>query len=759
MDQWNIIQQNFDERQARKYETLFTLANGYRGLRGSEEFAVEGERGNYISGIFDKATAQVTELVNNPNPLSLNLYLEDEKVDLKKCEVLKYDRQLNMQQGILTTEIKVKTSKGKIIEIEIEKFVSRKNVNRWAGKYSVKSVNFKAKLFIENIIDGTITNGFLDPANKTKHFNVTNIYDMDPGIGMKTATLDKNIKVMEITTIISKNENGNLLKKRKFNVFGENARELYEVFLNEGESIEFFKYGVTYTSRDTEQELCHICGQELNRFLSDGFEREKENHINEWLRIWDNIDIKIEGDEEAQLGIRFNLYHLASSAYSEDTRVSIAAKALHGEGYKGHIFWDTETFMLPFFIYTQPEVAKALLMYRYNTLDGAKRNAASNGFKGAQFPWESADTGEEVTPKWGVDYYGNPVRIWTGDEEYHINSDITFAILEYYRATNDKEFLLKYGLEILFETTKFWGSRVEYNENEDRYEINKVIGPDEFHEHINNNVYTNYLAKWSIKKALEFVQWLKIEDTVQFDRLCNKVGLNNKEFARWNEIQRKIYIPMSEDGKIIEQFEGYFNLKDYEITEYDQNEMPVWPEGCDLSKLNETQLIKQADVVILMIMLGEEFDEEVKKENYKFYEARTMHKSSLSPSMYSIMGLTVGDTNNSYKYFMKTILTDLKDNQGNTDFGLHAASTGGSWQSAVFGFGGLNVDKKGIINFNPWIPKHWRSMSFITKWRGSNVKITISQENVELQAEQGIKIKIYGKEYNLDKNNKTVINR
>ncbi|ERI92196.1 kojibiose phosphorylase [Clostridiales bacterium oral taxon 876 str. F0540] len=756
---WEVVRGSYDSNENRKYETLFTLANGYKGLRGAMEFSQIGDRGNLIAGIFDKNTAQVTEIVNCQDPLAFNIYAEEELVDLDRCEILVFESKLNMKEGILYSSFKVKTKKGRIIKVKSERFLSISNVHRWAVKYTMVPENFKGKIFIESIIDGTVTNSTLDPANKTKHFKVEDAFDLNPGIGLKVSTMDKGFDVVEVSSTIGFDETGNILKERKYNQFGEKVRELYQIFVEEKKEYTIYKYGVSYTSRDSKDCICNLAKEELDSFINTGYEKEKAAHLKSWLSIWEDMDIQIKGDDIAQRGLRFNLFHLAASAYEGDERVSIAAKGLHGEGYKGHVFWDTETFMLPFFIYTRPEVAKALLMYRYNTLEGARKNARDNGFVGAQFPWESADEGTEVTPKWGMDYVGNPVRIWTGDEEYHINSDITFGIWEYYRTTEDKDFLINYGLEIFFDTAKFWRSRVEYNSKEDRYEISRVIGPDEFHEHVNNNVYTNYLAKWSIKKSLELIEWIKKENAEAFDKLCCKLKLDETDFKAWDEIQKKIYIPRSKDGRIIEQFEGYFDLKYFAITEHDDNGMPIWPKGVKLDRLNETQLIKQPDVVMLMLMLGEEFDEETRKENYKFYEERTMHKSSLSPSMYSIMGLSVGDTQNAYKYFIKAIMTDLEDNQGNAEFGLHSANTGGAWQSAVFGFGGLSVGKDEMLNFKPWLPKEWEELFFKINWRGAILKVSIRESEVEFTSNKDVQIKVYDRSYLVEKDKSVVIER
>lgn len=757
MNSWTIELDNYNSSNNKKYETIFALANGYRGLRGAIEFSKLGYRGNLLAGVFDKAEAQVTEIVNCQDPLGFNLYIENEIVDLEQCRVENFKRILDMEKGILISQMTITTAKGKIMDIKTERFVSKNNVHRWASKYEITARNFSGKVLAESYIQGGVANSSWDVMNRTKHLNVVKCSDINPGIALETETIDRRIGIIECTRLIGENNHGNIFRARRYSDFGEMAAEVYEIRINQQTPETIYKLGVTYTSRDTKDNLYNTALIEMNDFIKSGYENEKEMHCIAWKTIWEHIDIEIHGDDKAQKGIRFNLFQLASSAYEGDNRVSIAAKALHGEGYKGHVFWDTEVFMLPFFIYARPEVAKSLLMYRYNTLMGARENAELSGYKGARFPWESADKGTETTPKWGLDYEGNPVRIWTGDEEFHINSDIVFGIIEYFRATSDEDFLINYGMEILFDTAKFWQSRVEYNSNEDRYEINSVIGPDEFHEHVNNNVFTNFLAKWNIEKALYFKQWLKEKDEPKLKLLCNSLCISEKDFIAWKLIADKMYIPTSKDGMIIEQFEGYFDLKYLKINEYDENSMPIWPKETKLDKLGETQLIKQADVVQLMLMLPEEFSDEIKKANYEYYEQRTMHKSSLSPSMYSILGLAVGDTSNAYKYFMKTVYTDLEDNQGNTDFGLHGASTGGSWQSVVFGFAGLSVGKDGNLRFKPWIPEHWERLKFKLNWKGSSITVSIYQNQIELDAAKGITVEINSKCYNVAKNSNLIV--
>jgi len=752
MSLWNIEQSLYEALDNKKYETIFTLANGYRGFRDYLEFSKEGQAGNFIAGVYDKASEDVTEIVNCPNPLGLAIYVDNERLDLDKHKVLEFNRVLDMQKGILKSKFVIELHDEKIIKIESERFVSRNNVHRWAAKYTFEPLNFEGKLYIENSIDGDTSNKANEIENKVKHYKVDELQDLKNGIAIKASIIDTSLKIIEITALEVDDNFNEFIKHRKFNINSLKVKERYEINLNNRQSYIFYKYGITYTERDTENNVFEVAEKDYISFLRKGYEKELMDHVNIWENIWKDIDIKIEGDNTAQRAIRFNLFQLSSSANRNDYKVSIPAKALHGEGYKGHIFWDTEIFMLPFFTYTQPETAKSLLMYRYKALEAAKENAREKNFKGAQYPWESADTGAEVTPKWGKNFDGSIIKIYTGEEEFHINSDIVYAIIQYYKASGDEGFLINYGLEIIIETTKFWNSRVEYNYEKDRYEINKVIGPDEFHEHINNNAYTNCLAKWSIKNTLKLVEWIRNKDKNIYEKLCRKTRITDKDIEKWIYIEEKIYIPKDKDGNLIEQFEGYFMLQDIMIKKHDINGMPKWPENVEIKDMFKTQLIKQADVIMLLFLLNEEFDYNTKKVNYDYYERRTMHKSSLSPAIYSIMGLKVGDTKNAYKYFMKTALTDLENNQGNTWEGLHAAAAGGVWQSLIFGFAGMSIEADGLVSFKPWLPEEWNSLNFNIKLHGNNINITIEKDRVFIKSDEERKIKVNNIIYTLRKN-------
>ncbi|WGS65079.1 glycoside hydrolase family 65 protein [Marinitoga aeolica] len=724
-EKWLIKQEKFEVSSIQ--ETIFTLSNGYLGVRGTFEDLFHNETpGTYVAGIFDKSEAQVKELVNLPYFWGLKIYLKYEYLNPFECEILDYKRILDMKQGLLYKKMRLRDKKNRITKIEGYRFLSHDNRNLALMKYKITPENYKDRMTLEYFIDGKTANSVSHPKERVKHYFLTNHIVSDDYLYLEACTRDINHKVGILSSVEIENYHSKIT--RNYIDFIAQSIDIDPVPQNE--------YTINiYTSILDSRRYDNLYEnniKEIKKARNIGIEKLLENHNKKLKKLWDVADIKIFGDEKADKSLRFNIFSLLSLANPDDEIVSIGAKGLHGEGYKGHVFWDTEIFMLPFYIYEYPEAARSFLMYRYYTLDKARENARKNGYKGAQYPWESADTGEEETPKWGEDYYGNKVRIWTGDIEYHITADIAFAIREYLRATEDWEFFLNYGAEMFFETARFWASRAKYNSKKDRYEINEVIGPDEFHEHVNNNFYTNYLAKWNIDKAFYYLNILRNKYPYNYEKILKKIKLNEEELERWKDVSNKIYIPWNKKSHLIEQFEGYFKLEDRIITKYNEKDMPEWPENVDLTKLNKYQLIKQADVLMLMHLLSEEFDYETKKINFEYYEKRTMHKSSLSPSMYAIMGLAVGDHSKAYEYFMKTALVDLEDNQGNTALGLHAASAGGTWQAAVYGFGGMYIDDNEKINFKPWLPSHWKSMEFNVYYKKQLLNIKITQDSIKI---------------------------
>lgn len=731
-DEWLILQDEYDAAENLNYESLFCLTNGYLGTRGSyEEGTVKSLPCTFVNGVFDKSETFMRELANLPNWLGIRLYVEKELIGIENCSILEFSRVLDMKHAMLVKRFLLEDKKGRQTLVEGIRFVSRANVHRMAVKLYVTPINYDGIIEVENIVDGSVINFADAPRFKVKHtYLVANERLTENGVYIECATRDNHLHVGTGAFLDAERNGKSVIKTRQFYAFGEQTIEFQDFDAEQGVTTEITKYASIYTERDLPKyELHSAVKNEIDAFVERGFEQELAEHFKVYEEMWKEADIQIQGDFDLDRAVRFNIFHLMSTGNEHDDRVNVGAKLLHGEEYGGHAFWDTELFMLPFFAYVFPKTAKNLEFYRYRLLDAARANAAKNGYKGAQYPWESADDGTEQCPDWTIEPDGTCYRCYVADYEHHVTAAVAYGIYDYVKITKDTSFLLKKGAEILMETARFWASRCEYITEKDRYEIRKVTGPDEWHEPVDNNVYTNYLAKWNLRYVIALIQDLKEHHREDYDRIAEKISLTEKEIEEWNLVQSKIYLPRKEGTQLLEQFEGYFDLQEVTIQEYDKNDWPIRPAELKTMKTKETQIIKQADVVMLLHLMGEEFDEETTKLNYSYYEKRTLHGSSLSPSIYSIMGLKVGDDTKAYRYLRRAAFIDLINLQKNTREGIHAANAGGVWQTVVFGFAGLSIDADGILNITPKMPKEWEGVTFRIHYLNSWLEISIDAKN------------------------------
>lgn len=731
-DEWLILQDEYDAAENLNYESLFCLTNGYLGTRGSyEEGTVKSLPCTFVNGVFDKSETFMRELANLPNWLGIRLYVEKELIGIENCSILEFSRVLDMKHAMLVKRFLLEDKKGRQTLVEGIRFVSRANVHRMAVKLYVTPINYDGIIEVENIVDGSVINFADAPRFKVKHtYLVANERLTENGVYIECATRDNHLHVGTGAFLDAERNGKSVIKTRQLYAFGEQTIEFQDFDAEQGVTTEITKYASIYTERDLPKyELHSAVKNEIDAFVERGFEQELAEHFKVYEEMWKEADIQIQGDFDLDRAVRFNIFHLMSTGNEHDDRVNVGAKLLHGEEYGGHAFWDTELFMLPFFAYVFPKTAKNLESYRYRLLDAARANAAKNGYKGAQYPWESADDGTEQCPDWTIEPDGTCYRCYVADYEHHVTAAVAYGIYDYVKITKDTSFLLKKGGEILMETARFWASRCEYITEKDRYEIRKVTGPDEWHEPVDNNVYTNYLAKWNLRYVIALIQDLKEHHREDYDRIAEKISLTEKEIEEWNLVQSKIYLPRKEGTQLLEQFEGYFDLQEVTIQEYDKNDWPIRPAELKTMKTKETQIIKQADVVMLLHLMGEEFDEETTKLNYSYYEKRTLHGSSLSPSIYSIMGLKVGDDTKAYRYLRRAAFIDLINLQKNTREGIHAANAGGVWQTVVFGFAGLSIDADGILNITPKMPKEWEGVTFRIHYLNSWLEISIDAKN------------------------------
>jgi len=730
-EEWLIRRKGFRKtpKAIQVNETLMTIGNGYLNIRGSLEELPPGNCGGmYLAGIFDKSESDVEELVKCPMWTDVSIWHEGEKFCFSTCQAITHEQVLDMRKGLLHRKTLFRNSAGKVLSIETTRLACMSDPHRGYMRVKVTPKNFSGRIRVLSGLNGEVFNRGYFPRELYKHLQLEKIERGRNFMYLVMKTRDRGIRIAEAASwkLISP---AGIPMQWEPRIYGEKFTSEITLDAEKGRCYEFEKLAVVTTSREHPADRLFkdtIC--RLKDYVRKGPKQEIEEHLRAWHSMWEQADVHIDGDEQAQSALRYNIYQLLINGPSGPT--GIGAKFLSSEGYLGHAFWDTEIFILPFYIYNFPPLARNLLMYRYQTLPGAMKNAEKMGYLGAKYAWESATTGEDVTPRFASKLEKTIRFIYTGTEEDHIVSDVIYGVERYFRVTGDEEFLLRYGLEMIFLTARFWASRaVRHGE---QYEIRTVIGPDEFHEHVDNNAYTNFLVKWHLRLAALLYKHVHKTNPEVLDELAVRIGLEKDEPALWLRISRKLKFTQDPDTLLVEQFDGYFSLKDYVIQRHDREGRPVLPQGVNFRNIGRTQLIKQADVLIMMLLFPHAFTFEEKLANYLYYEPRTAHKSSLSHCTYAMMGLTVAERVNAYRYFMKTALFDLKDLHKNTDLGIHAAAVGGSWQTVIHGFAGLTLKSDRIV-LNPWLPKKWERLAFRVKWRDRDVHLEITHRDVSIR--------------------------
>ncbi len=717
-DLWTISESSFDPSRLRHNETVFTQGNGYLGTRGAfEESYPEDQRTTFVHGIFDDLPVVFTELVNFPDWLELEILLAGERFSLAEGELLAFERHLNLRNGLLTRTLRWRSPQGRTTRMEFRRFTSLADIHLAYMQVAVTPEDYSGKVELRSGLDGGVDN------LNFKHWNW-----QEQGIDGRTCWLRLRTHTTGIAAGMAARIHvaaDETVESHAWNVHGH-PTVAFQTQAKAGQTVHMQKTVAIVTSRDAPDPLAVALGK-VASVDSQSWEELFQAHANCWEEEWRRCDVIIEGDDEAQLAIRFNIYHLLIAAPRNDEWVNIGAKTLSGYGYRGHAFWDTEIFMLPFFTFTRPEIARNLLSYRFHNLPGAREKAAANGYHGAQYPWESAGDGREVTPTWvpNPNDRAHMIRIWTGDIEIHISADIAYAVWQYWMASRDEAFLFERGAEMLIETARFWVSRAEWNTQSDYYEFTDVIGPDEYHDHVDNNAYTNRLVRWHLRQAHQLVSWMKEHDPQKTQALFDRLELKEEDLPHWLHVADHIYCPVETSTGLVEQFDGYFKREDVDLaaleprTESVQNLLGI--EGA-----NDTQVLKQPDVVMLMYLLPEEIDPRAAQKNYDYYTARTdlTYGSSLGPSIQAIMATRLGSLDQAYENFLRAARADIEDVRGNAGDGIHGASAGGLWQSVVFGFGGLQLHEEGW-ELVPKLPSHWTRLSFKFVWRGEEVSVDL----------------------------------
>ncbi|NTU45871.1 MAG: glycoside hydrolase family 65 protein [Chlorobiaceae bacterium] len=758
-EEWLLRRKGFrkSEKSIQVNETLLTIGNGYLNIRGSLEELPPGHSGGmYLNGIYDKSEADVEELVKCPMWTDLSIWVEGQKFCLSSCKALHHEQILDLKKGTLHRITTFRDPAGKVITLETVRLVFMHDMHLGYMQVKITPRNFSGPIRVLTGLNGDVCNRGFFPREMLKHLQLERIERGRVFMYLEMKTRERGIRISEAASWRLVSPSFHYLKWEP-RIYGEKFTSEITIEAKKGESYIFEKLAVVTTSREIKPDEMFkgsIC--KLKAFVRSGAEREITAHLTAWSEKWKQADIVIRGDDEAQHALRYNIYQLLINGPVRPA--GIGAKFLSSEGYLGHVFWDTEIFILPFFIYNFPEIARNMLLYRYNTLGGARENARKMGYKGAKYAWESAVTGEDVTPRFASKLEKTIRLIYTGTEEDHIVSDVIYGVEKYFRVTGDVSFLIDYGLEMVFLTARFWASRVV--KIGEQYEIHCVIGPDEFHEHVNNNAYTNFIVKWHLRLAAMLYKYMVRNDAGMLRNISSKIELAGEEVDSWMDISRNLKLSYNAETKIYEQFDGYFSLRDYVITAFDRKGHPVLPRGVHYRNIQSTRLIKQADVMSMMLLFPHAFSDEDKMANYDYYERRTVHKSSLSHCIHAMMGLTTGRRTRAYSYFMKTALFDLENLHENSALGIHAAAVGGTWQTAIYGFGGFSIKSDRLV-LKPWLPKKWESLSFNVRWGERAVDVTVYHDRVEVmirsEEETTVPLSLYRKTYKIEVNRLTVL--
>ena len=689
---WRIEEEGFDPVRERQMESLFAVGNGYLGVRGALDTPPPGSQPDlFVAGIYDRKRAELSyseveflapergnypyvELVPLPFPYALKFSIEGQSLDFTGVYGRELRRTLDLHRGVLEIEALYETPGGRRTAIRTRRCASLADPHLLLQEVLVTRENHWATIALDVCLDQP------DLATRNPHLERVEYVNQPDLELVRYRTRGSGLEIC----IASRVSREPLALRRIVSVF---------------------------TSRDGSDPrgaaLAHAQALDWKDFGA-----LMEANAAQWAQFWMKADIRATGRTAVEQALRFGSYHLRLPA-DHDARVSIGARTLTGRAYEGHVFWDTEIFMLPFFLHTEPALARNLLLYRHNTLDGARGRARGLGYRGACFAWESTVTGEDVTPTEIVlKSTSKEIPVFTGTQQVHVTADIAYAVWRYWDATGDEDFLAGPGTEILFETARFWVSRVTRGES--HHHIRGVVGPDEYHFGVNDNAYTNWMARFNLERAAWAAQ---------------RAGINKAEAQEWSALASSLYCPAPRADGVIEQFEGFFALADYSLPKEERFKAPV-SRLFDWQEINRLKLLKQADVLMLPLLFPEAFSEEVVAANYRFYEPLTDHGSSLSPAVHAAIAARIGHREDAERYWKQALWLDLSNSMDNSMLGVHPATMGGTWQALVFGFLGVRFGDAGPqadARAAQRLPSGWQRVELALAWRGQTHTVKVER--------------------------------
>lgn len=717
MQSWRIRDEGYEEEKATSLGNKYIIGNGYLGIRGTlEEYEADKLPAINLAGIYDQVGDGWREPINAPNGCFSYLRVDGEIYKLPDKQPVSHGIELDYRYGIFTRHTTWRTARGNIT-LFIERFASMHHVN-CVGMRFVIHADFHADVELVTGIDCAVwdLNG--------PHLENIRMMEEENDLLVEARTHEKGIEIAVAEGVVAR-------YPAEVKQAIRDKRIVHRIFFitKPGEDCIVEKWISIYSEKDTSNPgECALHCVRKRKLLS--YEKELQAHKKVWEDLWKRSEVIIKGDKIAMEALNYSLYHLHSIAPRHTDSLSIPARGLSGQSYKGAVFWDTEMFMLDFFLMTDPGTAKTLMQYRIDTLEGAMKKAASYGYEGAYYAWESQEGGYDACTDYNVTdvFTGRPMRTYFKDKQVHISAAVVYGVLRYAEWTGDDGLLDEKGVRTIIECARFYYSLLLQGLTRDYFEIHDVIGPDEYHERVNNNGYTNRMAKFTLQKAAEVVE------------TAMKAGTLPKEYdgkelmEKFRQGAEKLYLPKAQDRKekkdIIEQFDGYFSMEDASLEEVRGrllHEKEYW--GGANGVASHTQIIKQADVVTWLNLFSHEFSKETLRANWEYYEPRTEHGSSLSAGMYAMLACKIGEPDRAYPFFLKSAMADLAG--GGKEWaglvyigGTHPAAAGAAYMTAIEGFGGISL-QDGKLVCNPSLPSHFEEMRFMICHKGKEYEVNI----------------------------------
>lgn len=752
-DHWQIIEDKFHADQLRASESIFSLGNGRFGQRGNfeESYSSDTLPGSYVAGITFLDHTRVgwwkngyprffSRIPNAPNWSGIYVRLIDEELDLALWDVDFFERRLDMKGGIAVRDCQVTSPKGHKLVVHVEHINSMANQNLCAIKYSVTSLNYEGKISLVPYLNGDVLH---EASNfNEKMWNILRAETKSEYAYLWTQTKREDSQVCCAMTYQlfknSKEVGGNPIKIEKEKLVGFSTG----ADVKPNERLTLIKYTSIVPSLYYDRQLLvEQAVKEISQAKTNGWDAVVEQHRAVWDKIWEDTDVIIDGDDEAQQGIRYNIFQLNQSYRGNDSRLNIGPKGFTGEKYGGNTQWNTELCCLPFFLFSSPqEKARNLLLYRYYQLNKAIENARKLGFKNgaALYPMVTLN-GDECHNEWEITF-----------EEIHRNNMMAYAIFQYVLTTGDEAYMARYGLEVLIAICRFWSQRVSFSQPKQKYVILGVTGPNEYENNVDNNWYTNFSCMQTLADTIHHLEKVSRDFPEEYAQVRRMTNFSTDELTCWQNIIDHLYLPEDQSLGILVQHDGYLEKELHTVADIPKEERPI-NQHWSWDRILRSCYIKQSDVLLGMYLYGEKFHRDAICRNFEFYEPRTVHESSLSPFVHAIVAARIGHIDKAYELFLHATRLDLDDYNNELEQGLHITSMAGSWLGLVQGFAGMTVTEEGL-SFSPVIPKQWNSYTFKIYYRSSAFQICVTPKEIRVTSIDGpaSMITLYGKKYRIE---------